>query len=252
MRHRTGVLPRAPDAGRGFHRMAARPGQARAADGGLRLPAARSPAAPGGSQRAGQRARRPYDRRIAASGGAGRRGHAGGRGPSAPGLRHVADVPLGRARGPGIHRRPGVRPGERGRCRAGLAGVAAGGSRLPHLPRVAPAVAGDVPLPARRPGAVLDRERYAPGGLSHLVRRGIPRLLRSRLLRPGLLPCAAGVGPGAVAATARPGRGVHRRRGAHLVPGARAGRRDGPALRPVRPRPPTRTRSAICCCCSES
>ena len=61
--------------------------------------------------------------------------HGGGRGTGAADLRYVADVPLGRARAPGVHRRPGVHPGERGSGRAGLAGVAAGGSRVPHLAR---------------------------------------------------------------------------------------------------------------------
>ncbi len=73
-------------------------------------------------------------------------------------------------------------------------------------------------------------------GLPHLVRRCLPRLLRSRLLRPGLVPCPSGLGLGAAAATARPGHGVHRRGGADLVPGARAGRRERAALRPVHPR----------------
>ncbi len=219
-----------------LHRVAPRPGQARAAHGSVRLPAAQSSSAPGGSRRTAQRVHQPRGRRPAASGAAGRRGRGGDRGTGAARLRHVADVPLGRARAPGAHRRPGVRPVERGRGGAGLAGVAAGGSRVPHLPRVAPAVGGDAPVPGRRPAAVLDRERDAPGGLPRLVRRGLPRLLCRRLLRPGLLPRPTGVGPGAAPAAARPGDGVHRRGGADLVPGARPGREVGPALRPVRAR----------------
>ena len=80
------------------------------------------------------------------------------------------------------------------------------------------------------------RERAAPPGLPDLGRRGVPELLRGRLLRPRLLPRPPPVGTGAVAAAAGPGHGVHRRGGADLVPGARPGHRVGPALRPVRPR----------------
>ena len=63
VRHRPGVLPRAPDVGRGLHRVDSRPGQARAAHGSVRLPATESPGPPCASRRSGRRARRPRGRR---------------------------------------------------------------------------------------------------------------------------------------------------------------------------------------------
>ena len=70
------------------------------------------------------------------------------------GLRSVADVPLGRTPASGPDRRPGVRPVNGAAVVLRLAGVAARGSRPPHLPGVAPAVGRVVPVPARRRAAV--------------------------------------------------------------------------------------------------
>ncbi len=65
-------------------------------------------------------------------------------------------------------------------------------------------------------------------------------------------PARRGSGPERLRLLLDLGGGVHRRRGAHLVPGARAGRRDGSCTSTCSTSSPTRTRSATCCCCSES